>query len=83
MRPKDRPDYAGGDGRPAGKAPGVKRRYHITDMGFAVWADYADRPGRMEAHVGQFWMVVGLGGRRSRITVTVEGRGVRVEAWER
>jgi hypothetical protein len=66
-----------------GRGGGVTRRYHLTDLGFAVWADYPDRPGRMEAHVGQFWMVVGLGGRRCRLAVTVDGREVRVEAWER
>jgi len=68
---------------PDGRGSGMTRRYDMTAQGFAVWADYPDRPGRVEVHVGPFWMVVGLGGRRGRITVTVEGRGVRVEAWER
>jgi hypothetical protein len=51
--------------------------------GFAVWADYPNKPSRMEAHVGKFWMVAGLGEGKSRITVSVDGRGVKVDTWQR
>jgi hypothetical protein len=61
----------------------VTRRYYIMTTGFAVWADYPNKPSRMEAHVGKFWMVAGLGEGKSRITVSVDGNGVKVDAWQR
>jgi hypothetical protein len=60
----------------------VTRRYYIMATGFAVWTDYPDKPSRMEAHVGKLWMVARLGGRQSWITVSVDGRGAKVDTWD-
>jgi hypothetical protein len=61
---------------------GVTRRYHVMATGFAVWADYPNRQSKLEVHVGKLWMVAGVG-RRPCITVSVDGRGVKVEEWRK
>jgi hypothetical protein len=47
-----------------------------------VWADYPNRQSKLEVHVGKLWMVAGVG-RQPHITVSVDGRGVKVEEWKR